>query len=208
MAEVMQLILASSSPRRRDLLKRAGFEFEIQPSSIEECPGRGERPEEYARRAAREKALSVASVSPGDNLVLGADTVVAVGNDILGKPVGPFDATRMLRTLSGQTHRVITAVCLVRAPQRLEAWAHETSFVTFCQLSEQEIREYVATGEPFDKAGGYAIQGRASRFVTHIEGCFFNVVGLPVALVYEILKNIQPPLASAVPASDSAGLRE
>ncbi len=205
-AEVMRLILASSSPRRRELLKNAGFEFEVRPSGIEEYPQRGERPADYARRTAREKALAVAApATPGD-LVLGADTVVAVGSDILGKPVGPFDATRMLRTLSGQTHEVITGVCLVRAPERVEAWTHEISFVTFCPLTEAEIRSYVASDEPFGKAGGYAIQGFASRFVTHIEGCYFNVVGLPIALVYEILKQIQPPLPGLLPAG--SGLKE
>jgi septum formation protein len=206
MAGVMRLILASSSPRRRDILKNAGFEFDVRPSSIEEYPLRGERPEDYARRAAREKALSVAASLSPEHVVLGADTVVALGNDILGKPVGPFDATRMLRTLSGQTHRVITGVCLVRVPDRVEAWTHETTFVTFCPVSEEEIRNYVASGEPFGKAGGYAIQGMASRFVTHIEGCYFNVVGLPVALVYEILKNIHPP--PQVVARSSARFRE
>jgi septum formation protein len=207
MAEVMRLILASNSPRRRELLSKAGLEFDVRSSSIEEYPGRGERPEEYARRMAREKTLSVAAVSPAESLVLGADTVVAVGNDILGKPVGPFDATRTLRTLSGQTHRVITAVCLVRAPERVEAWTHETTFVTFCQLTDDEIRNYVASGEPFGKAGAYAIQGLASRFVTHIEGCYFNAVGLPVALVYEILKNLQPPLLALL-STAATGFRE
>jgi nucleoside triphosphate pyrophosphatase len=197
MLVAMRFILASSSPRRSELLTNAGFQFEIRPAAIDENPWSGERPEDYARRLAREKALSVArSCGPG-LLVLGADTVVAMDHDIFCKPTGPFDGTRILRALSGRTHRVITGVCLVRAPERLEAWTHETTFVTFRELDEDEIRAYVASGEPFDKAGGYAIQGLASRFVTHIEGCFFNVVGVPIPLVYEILKNVPVSSPSA-----------
>ena len=122
--------------------------------------------------------------------MLGADTIVAIDGLILGKPSGPFDAARMLRLLSGQTHEVITAICLVRAPNQIEAIKHETTFVTFRKLTRDEIRAYVASREPFDKAGAYAIQGLASKFVTHISGCYFNVVGLPVPLLYETLKTI------------------
>ena len=190
MVRVMRLILASSSPRRRELLEKAGFQFEVRPSEIDEIPLRGESAEEFARRAARDKALKIAvSADPG-TLVLGADTVVACNGEILGKPAGPGDAERMLRMLSGSTHRVMTGICLVRAPQTIEAWTHETTFVTFRELDPEEIESYVESGEPFDKAGGYAIQGLASRFVTHIEGCYFNVVGLPVPLVYEIVKSV------------------
>lgn len=189
----MPLILASSSPRRQELLRSAGFDFEVRPSKIEEVRGRGETAEEFARRAAREKALEVAASCPRDSLVLGADTVVVVDGEVLGKPTGPHDATRMLRLLSGLTHRVITGVCLVRAPDRVEALKHETTFVTFCKLGEEEIRCYVSSGEPLDKAGAYGIQGMASRFVTRIEGCYFNVVGLPVPLVYEILRPLLKP---------------
>jgi septum formation protein len=123
-------------------------------------------------------------------LVLGADTIVTIIGLVLGKPSGPFDATRMLRVLSGQTHEVITAVCLVRAPDQIAALKHESTFVTFCELSEEQIRAYVASHEPFDKAGAYAIQGLASKFVIHISGCYFNVVGLPVSLLDETLKTI------------------
>lgn len=186
----MQFILASNSPRRRELLQAAGFEFEVRAGNVEETVLRGERPEECARRLAREKALSVAREAAGGKLVLGADTVVELNGELFGKPAGPRDAARMLRALSGKTHRVITGVCLVRAPLKVEAWSHEITFVTFCELEEGEIADYVASREPFDKAGGYAIQGLASKFVTHIEGCFFNVVGLPMPLVYEILKNV------------------
>jgi septum formation protein len=184
----MRLILASASPRRRELLSRAGLDVEVRPSSIEEVPRPGESPEDFARRAAEEKALAVAATAPRDTLVLGADTVVVADSEVLGKPADRDDAARMLRRLSGTTHRVITAVCLVSAPDRIEAVRCETTLVTFCRLDEEEINDYLASGEPFDKAGAYGIQGRASRFVTRIEGCYFNVVGLPVALVYDMLK--------------------
>ena len=187
----MKLLLASNSPRRSELLRNAGFDFEVIPSEVDEGePSSGEPPEQYARRAARTKALRVAVRVPSGSLVLGADTIVAIGGLILGKPSGPFDATRMLRMLSGQTHEVITAICLVQAPDQILAVKHEISFVTFCELSEEEIRSYIASREPFDKAGAYAIQGLASKFVIHISGCYFNVVGLPVSLLYEVLKTI------------------
>jgi septum formation protein len=185
----MRLILASASPRRRELLKNAGLDFDVRPSSVEESVGAGESPEEFARRAAREKALDVAAAAPANALVLGADTVVALGNEILGKPSDPQDAARMLQKLSGTTHRVITGICLVRAPAKIQAEEHETTLVTFRRLDAKEIEEYLATGEPFDKAGAYGIQGFASRFVTRIEGCYFNVVGLPLARVYGLLKS-------------------
>jgi septum formation protein len=184
----MRLILASRSPRRRELLRQAGFDFDVRPSSVEETASPGETPEEFARRAAREKALEVAASAPPESLVLGADTVVVAEGEILGKPANAPDAARMLRLLSGVTHRVITGVCIVRAPDRVEALAHETTFVTFRSLDNDELQDYLAGGEPFDKAGAYGIQGLASKFVTRVEGCYFNVVGLPVALVYELLK--------------------
>lgn len=187
---MIRLILASNSPRRRELLRNAGFEFDVRPSGIEEARLADESPEDFTRRLARDKALDVARQSEAGSLVLGADTVVAVDGEILEKPVDAVDAARMLRTLSGRTHRVITAVCLIRAPERLLAWRHETTSVTFRKLTNEEIENYVASGEPFDKAGGYAIQGLASRFVPRVEGCYFNVVGLPVPLVYEIVKSI------------------
>jgi septum formation protein len=187
---VIPLILASNSPRRRELLHNAGFQFDVRPSGIEETRLPGEPPEEFARRLARDKALDVARQSAAGGYVLGADTVVAINGEILEKPADAADAARMLRTLSGRTHRVITGVCLVRAPESVLAWTHETTLVTFRNLSADEIDSYVESGEPFDKAGGYAIQGLASRFVPRIEGCYFNVVGLPIPLVYEIVKNI------------------
>jgi septum formation protein len=187
----MKFLLASNSPRRIELLRNAGFDFEVIPSGVDEGePSAGELPEEYARRAARAKALHIAARSPSGTLVLGADTIVTIGGLILGKPSGPLDATHMLRLLSGQTHEVITAICLVRAPDQIAELKHETTFVTFRELNGDEIRAYVASHEPFDKAGAYAIQGLASKFVTHISGCYFNVVGLPVSLLYEILKTV------------------
>jgi len=184
----MKLILASVSPRREELLRNAGFEFQICPSRVRESYRAGERAEDHARRAAREKALEVAGSFSSDALVLGADTVVDCQGEILGKPDGPDDAARMLRLVSGQTHRVITGICLVRAPDRIEASAHEITLVTFRKLDDSEIRDYVRSNEFSGKAGGYAIQGLASKFVTRIEGCYFNVVGLPVPLVYAMLK--------------------
>jgi septum formation protein len=187
---VIRLILASNSPRRRELLRNAGFQFDVRPSGIEENRLPGESPEDFARRLARDKALDVARQSNPASLVLGADTVVAINGEILEKPVDADDARRMLRTLSGHTHRVITGVCLVRAPEAVLAWSHETTLVTFRTLTEEEIGSYVESGEPFDKAGGYGIQGLASRFVPRIEGCYFNVVGLPIPLVYEMVKSV------------------
>jgi septum formation protein len=187
-SENLRLILASASPRRRELLRAAGFDFEVRPSGIEEKRRAGESGEEFALRVAREKALQVAASAPPESLVLGADTVVIVDGEVLGKPAGPDDAPRMLRLLSGVTHRVVTGVCLVRAPDRIEALTPSVTLVTFRRLDEQGISEYVSSGEPLDKAGAYGIQGLASKFVTRIEGCYFNVVGLPVALVYELLK--------------------
>ena len=186
----MRLILASASPRRRDLLRDAGFDFEVRPSQIVEEIQQGELPEDFVRRTAREKALQIAASSPRGGLVLGADTVVVIDGQTLGKPSDPQDATRMLRLLSGRTHQVHTGICLVRAPDSIEALKHETTLVTFRELDEEEIRQYVESGEPSDKAGAYAIQGLASKFVTRISGCYSNVVGLPIALVYEILKPV------------------
>ncbi len=185
----MKLILASNSPRRRELLRNAGIDFDVVPSGVEEGPPAfDEFPEQYAQRLAREKALSVASKVEAGRIVLAADTIVVSGDLILGKPSGPLDATRMLRRLSGQTHRVVTAICLIEAPNSVLALDHESTLVTFRELTEDEIRAYVESGEPFDKAGGYAIPGLGSRFIVHISGCYFNVVGLPVALLYDILQ--------------------
>jgi septum formation protein len=185
------LVLASASPRRRELLTQAGFEFQIQPAHIPEDPNPNEDPIAYVTRLAREKAEAVyAKLSDPTAIVLGADTTVTLNNHILGKPENPEDAARMLRLLSGRTHRVITGVALVSAT-RTEV-AAEVTAVQFLTLSEQEIADYVATGEPIDKAGAYAIQGRAARWIPRIEGCYFNVVGLPISLVSTLIQSVQP----------------
>ncbi|MGA8503056.1 MAG: Maf family protein [Candidatus Sulfotelmatobacter sp.] len=183
------IVLASASPRRQELLRNAGIAFTVQPADINETPLAGESPRDCPERLAREKALAVFQRRPGD-CVLGADTIVVVDGAILGKPGDADDAVRMLRMLSGRTHAVITGVCVVgQGVDKADALtASETTMVTFCELSDDEIRDYVATGEPMDKAGGYAIQGIASRWVPRIEGDYSNVVGLPVARVYRMLR--------------------
>lgn len=159
----------------------------MQPADINETPLAGESPRDCAERLAREKALAVFQGRPGD-CVLSADTIVVVDDAILGKPRDADDAVRMLRMLSGRTHAVITGVCVVGPAAGETTTAHETTLVTMCELSDDEIRNYVATREPMDKAGAYAIQGIASRWIPRIEGDYSNVVGLPVALVYRILQ--------------------
>jgi septum formation protein len=178
------LILASASPRRRELLTQAGFTFRIHPAHIPEDPRPEEDPIAYVCRLAREKAEAVykqlAPTEP-DIVVLGADTTVTIDREILGKPESVEDAARILRTLSGRTHRVITGVSLVSA-ERAET-AAEVTAVQFLSVSAAEIDAYIATGEPMDKAGAYAIQGHAARWIPRIDGCYFNVVGLPISLV-------------------------
>jgi nucleoside triphosphate pyrophosphatase len=190
------IVLASASPRRQELLRNAGIPFRVQPADINETPLAGESPRHCAERLAREKALAVSQSRPQD-YVLGADTIVVVDDAILGKPRDPDDAARMLRLLSGRMHAVITGVCLVgkkvaSSTARTEdpGWrtASQTTLVTMRALSDDEIRGYVSSGEPMDKAGAYAIQGIASRWIPRIEGDYSNVVGLPVALVYAMLR--------------------
>jgi nucleoside triphosphate pyrophosphatase len=200
------LVLASASPRRQELLRNVGISFVVHAAHIVELPLEGEAPQACAERLAREKARAIFPQHQHD-LVLGADTVVVVDGEILGKPRDAADAARMLRLLSGKTHRVITGVCLA-APLRTESQRlktnpllaerkdegafedvrSETTQVTMAALTDDEIRAYVATGEPMDKAGAYAIQGMASRWIPRIEGDYFNVVGLPVALTWKMLK--------------------
>ena len=180
----MKLVLASASPRRAELLRNAGIDFTVEPAHVPERRQDSEPPREYALRLARDKARAIAGRRP-DALVLGADTIVCIDEHVLEKPADADDAARMLRLLSGRTHQVTTAVCLV-GPGFEEA-ATETTEVVMTDISDAEIRGYVGTGEPMDKAGAYAIQGMASRWVTRIDGCYFNVVGLPVPLVYRML---------------------
>jgi len=236
------LVLASASPRRRELLTQAGFNFQVHPAHIPEDLNPNEDPIAYAVRLAREKAeavfailsqnppqsahendkcqgmtsvvpqspqieswaLAPAQAPPATSIpiddttnltVLGADTTVTLDNQILGKPESPADAARMLRLLSGRTHRVITGIAVVTAA-RTEV-AAEVTGVKFLTLSDAEIEAYIATGEPMDKAGAYAIQGRAARWIPRIEGDYFNVVGLPIALVSTLLESLRPLDASA-----------
>ncbi len=181
------LILASASPRRQELLRNAAIRFEVQPADIDETPLAGESPRDCAERLAQEKATTVSRKRPQDQ-VLGADTIVVIDKIILGKPRDAADAARMLRLLSGRTHEVITGVCIADSIAGDVQLASETTRVTMRELSENEIRDYIATGEPMDKAGAYAIQGIASRWIPRIEGDYSNVVGLPVALIYRMLK--------------------
>ena len=170
----------------------------MQPADIDETPLPRKHPCQCVERLAREKALSVWTRRPHD-IVLGADTIVVIDGSILNKPIDLEDAARMLSLLSGRTHQVITGVCLVSPvvcstqdenPQI--SVASETTLVTMTALSDEEIGEYISTGEPMDKAGAYAIQGRASRWIPRIEGDYTNVVGLPVALVYRLLRKEGP----------------
>ena len=186
-----KLILASASPRRRELLAQAGFDFEVRAAHIPEEPRPNEDPIAYVTRLAREKAEAVfrelsSQISAAPIVVLGADTTVTLDNHILEKPRDPDDARRMLRLLSGRTHRVITGVAVVSAA-RTDV-AAEVTAVRFLALSDPEIDAYIATGEPMDKAGAYGIQGYAAKWIPRVEGCYFNVVGLPLALVATMLE--------------------
>jgi septum formation protein len=178
-----KLILASASPRRAEILHNAGYAFTVVSSAIDETPIPGESAEAMVRRLADAKAELVAARSVGPAIVIAADTAVLIGAQILGKPRTTEDARQMLQSLSGMTHSVITGVSLVRLPDGERRSFVETTRVQFSMLGAEEIEEYLATGEPFDKAGGYAIQGRAGRFIPRIEGDYFNVVGLPLARV-------------------------
>jgi len=180
-----QLLLASASPRRAELLRAAGIAFRVEVSNLEEAREPGEAPRAYAERLARDKARVVAQRFPSEP-VLAADTIVVAGASVLEKPVDAPDAARMLRLLSGRAHEVTTGVCLMVAGN--EDVRSETTRVFFRELSERDIADYIATGEPMDKAGAYAIQGGAARWVEKIEGDYNNVVGLPVALVEKMLR--------------------
>lgn len=184
------LILASASPRRQELLRNANIPFTAKPTDISEDARPGEAPQACAERLAREKALAIAHLYP-DAFVLGADTIVVVDGEMLGKPRDSADAARMLRLLSGRCHQVITGVCLIKPssgalPEHVTA--SETTLVTFERLTDEEVQYYVSTREPMDKAGAYAIQGIASRWVSRIDGDYSNVVGLPVPLLYRLMR--------------------
>jgi septum formation protein len=204
----MPLVLASASPRRQELLRAAGIAITVQPTNIPEVPLDKEAPKAFAERLAHEKAWAIFKQRPND-FVLGADTIVVVDGEILGKPANAADAARMLRLLSGRSHEVTTGVCLMgprpgtgadssgssptsgassKSETALGDTRSETTVVTMTAFTDDEIQAYIATGEPMDKAGAYAIQGMASRWIPRIEGDYSNVVGLPVALVYRMLR--------------------
>jgi septum formation protein len=180
------LILASRSPRRAELLKAAGFAFTVRVADIDETPRKDESPPDYVLRLAHEKAHAVPRAA--DEVILAADTTVVLNSEILGKPTDHADATRMLTALAGRRHEVITGICLLHNNHVITDLA--TTAVWFAPLTPEEIAEYVASGEPMDKAGAYAIQGLASRFVQRIDGEYSNVVGLPVSLVCRIYLRI------------------
>lgn len=177
-------MLGSQSPRRAELLRAAQIDFAVRAADIDESPLPGESPRNYVLRIAEEKARAVTIAA--DEVVLAADTTVVLGDEIMAKPRDQSDATRMLRALSGRKHEVITAICLRHREEIVRDIA--STSVWFAQLSDAEIAEYVASGEPMDKAGAYGIQGLASRFIDRVEGSYSNVVGLPVALTYRYLR--------------------
>jgi septum formation protein len=177
----MRLILASGSPRRAEILQTVGLPFTVLSSAVDETPIPGETAQEMVRRLAAAKAELVAQRAVGPAIVVAADTVVTLDNTIFGKPRTTEDARQMLEKLAGRTHSVITGVALIRLPDVERREFHEITHVQFGPLDDEEITRYLASGEPFDKAGAYAIQGRAGRYITRIEGCYYNVVGLPLA---------------------------
>ena len=182
----MKLVLASRSPRRAELLRAAGIEFTVRSVEIDETPREGEIPRDYVQRLAEEKARAIAADE--SEIVLAADTTVMLGREIMGKPADAEDAIRMLRALAGRKHQVITGVFLKRGDD--VAGDVASTDVWMAPMSEAEIADYVASGEPMDKAGAYAIQGLASRFIERIDGSYSNVVGLPIALTYRLLREL------------------
>ncbi len=186
----MKLILASASTRRAHILREAGIPFEALATQVDESRRGNESPAAFVSRLAEAKARAAAERTSDPAIVVGADTEVVVDGIVLGKPASADDATQMLRRLSGRTHEVVSGLAVLRLPGNETRLEQEVTRVTFAPLSEEEIESYVASGEPFDKAGGYAIQGRAGRFVTRVEGCYFNVVGLPLPRLYRILREL------------------
>ena len=189
----MKLVLASSSPRRAEILRAAGIDFGVRPVEVPEVAAPNESAEALVARLARSKAETAAALyAPAGEpaIIIGADTAVEAGRDILGKPRDAAHAREMLALLSGRTHRVLTGLHLIRVPDRVARRAVEKTQVTMELLSAEEIDEYVATSEPCDKAGAYAIQGLAGVFISKIEGCYFNVVGLPLVRLYGLLRSL------------------
>jgi septum formation protein len=186
----MKLILASSSPRRAGILRDAGLSFSVLSSAVDESPIPGETPHQHVQRLADAKGELVAARAVGPAIVLSADTVVVIDDQILGKPTSTDEARRMLELFSGRKHAVITGVTLLRLPDMERRRFVESTLVHFAELSRDEISRYLSTSEPYDKAGAYAIQGRAGRYIPRIEGCYFNVVGLPLARVIASLHEL------------------
>jgi septum formation protein len=184
----MKLILASSSPRRAQILRDAGLSFTVLSSAIDESPVPGETPEQHVQRLADAKGQLVAARTVGPAIILSADTVVVLDGQILGKPRDRDEARHMLERFSGRTHSVITGVTLLRHPEMQRRQFVESTLVHFSELPQEEISRYLDTDEPYDKAGAYAIQGQAGRYIPRIEGCYFNVVGLPLARVMTALR--------------------
>jgi len=186
----MKLILASASARRAEILHDAGFSFVVLSSAVDETPFPGESPSELVQRLADAKADLVAARAVGPAIIIAADTEVLLEGHVLGKPRTSEDARSMLAKLSGRTHSVITGVALIRLPDAERRTFVETTHVHFAAIPAEEITRYLATGEPFGKAGSYAIQGRAGRYVPKIEGCYFNIVGLPLARLCQSLAEL------------------
>jgi septum formation protein len=186
----MKLILASASTRRAEILRDSGYHFSVLSSAIDETPYHGENPDDLVQRLAIAKGELVAARAVGPAIIIAADTEVTLDGHIFGKPRSSDDARHMLEKLSGRTHSVLTGVALIRLPDAERITFVETTHVHFAALSAEEITRYLATGEPHDKAGGYAIQGRAGRYIPRIEGCYFNVVGLPLARLQHALTEL------------------
>jgi septum formation protein len=186
----MKLILASSSPRRAEILANAGLPFTVLSSAVDESPSPDEKPAALVQRLANAKADLVTARAVGPAIVLAADTVVVLGDKILGKPSSTEDARHMLQQLSGRTHSVLTGVALVRLPDGERRQFIESTLVHFRPITDEELAAYLATREPYDKAGSYAIQGQAGRYIPRIDGCYFNVVGLPLSRVLTELKSL------------------
>src|SRR6184192_2420584 len=186
----MKLILASASPRRAEILRDAGYHFTVLSSAVDETRIPGEPPHDLVLRLAKAKADLAAARAAGPSILIAADTEVVLDGHIFGKPRSSDDARRMLEKLSGRTHSVLTGVALIRLPDAERLTFVESTLVHFAMLSADEINRYLATGEPHDKAGAYGIQGRAGRYIPRIEGCYFNVVGLPLARLQQSLSSL------------------
>jgi septum formation protein len=200
----MKLVLASASPRRAEILQGAGFSFEVRPTNVDESRHANEPPAEYVRRLAVTKARAVSTLETqdGETIVIGADTIVSVGDVVFGKPASADEARATLTKLSGSTHAVLTGVAVIGGRGARERVEHELTRVTFAPLTAQEIQEYIDSGEPFGKAGAYAIQGLAGKFVQKLDGDYSNVMGLPLRLVHTLLMDAKWP--SSVSAADDA----